>query len=221
MPRTTRLFFGFILLATSALAASFPKPNPEKAFAEQKIYDAAGHPWRAAQEDWAGAKQRVATDPAWGEWLKRERAVVDAWMAKHRDHVEWAAGWSHDGVSPIDGSRLVWTEKIPREEVTTFRSVAGDEVPITDLIFAWWVVWFRDRHVDLMQRAAALYRLTGEERYATWVANQMDFYAENLANWKKLPTAKSQLFWQTLTEASSLVHFTETARLLGDFVARD
>jgi hypothetical protein len=203
-------------------ATDFPKPEPAKQFAEQKIYDDAGRPWRAAREDWAGAKQRVANDPAWAEWLKRERASVDAWIAKHHDHVEWAAGWSHDGVSPVDGSELVWTDKIPREEVTTFKSRAGDDVPITDLIFAWWVVSFRGRHVETMERAAQLYRLTGDERYAAWVAGQMDFYADNLAQWKTLPTAKNApLFWQTLTEASNLVKFTEAVRLLGDSVAKE
>ena len=86
-------------------AESFPKPSPEKMFADAKVYDAQGHPWRTAVEDWAGAKTRVATDPAWAAWLKAERASVDAWIAKHHDRVEWVAGWSHDGVSPKSASR--------------------------------------------------------------------------------------------------------------------
>src|SRR5262249_50771701 len=161
-------------------AAAYPKPEPEKAFADQKIYDAAGHPWRAAREDWEGAKQRVASDPAWAAWLQRERTTVDAGMAKQHNHVEWAAGWSHDGVSPVERARLLWTEKLPRQELMPVKSVAGDDVPVTDLIFAWWVVSFRDRHVEMMRHAAALYRLTGETRYAEWAAGQMDFYADNL-----------------------------------------
>ncbi len=221
MPRLTPCLV-FLALSSATFAATFPKPNPDKTFADQKVFDAAGRPWRAAQEDWAGAKQRVATDPAWTAWLTRERASVDAWIAKHHDHVEWAGGWSHDGVSPVDGSELIWTEKIPREEAQTIKSRAGDDVQITDLIFAWWVVEFRGRHVDTMSRAASLYRLTGDERYAAWVAGQMDFYANNLATWKTLPTAKnSPLFWQTLTEASNLVKFTNAVRLLGDYVAKD
>jgi len=208
--------------AAVATAATFPKPNPEKAFPELKVYDAEGRPWRAAREDWAGAKRRVATDPAWADWLKKERATVEAWMAKHRDHVEWAAGWSHDGISPVDGSRLIWTEQIPREEVQFFKSQAGDRVEITDLLFAWWVVTFRGRHVSIMERAARLYRLTGDERYAAWVSSQMDLYADNFAQWKMLPTAKgARLFWQTLTEGSNLVTFTEAVRTLGDYVARE
>ena len=40
-------------------AASFPKPNPERQFAEMKVYSAQGDPWRAAREDWIGARRRV------------------------------------------------------------------------------------------------------------------------------------------------------------------
>src|SRR4051812_44028237 len=113
---------GLFLSPLAASAIEYPKPDPAGQFADQKIYDDAGHPWRAAREDWAGAKQRVTNDPAWAAWLKRERADVDAWMARHDDRVEWAAGWSHDGVSPKDGSRVIWEDKIPGEEVKFFHS---------------------------------------------------------------------------------------------------
>jgi oligo-alginate lyase len=208
-----------LVLQFSVSAADFPKPAPEKAFAELKVYDEVGRPWRAAREDWTGARQRVANDPAWASWLKRERTEVDAWTAKHRDHVEWAAGWSHDGISPKDGSRVIWQDKIPRQDVTFFTSPSDPKIEITEKLFAWWVVSFRERNVDTMVRAARLFRLTGDEHYAVWTAGQMDFYADNLANWKTLPTAKgARLFWQTLTEASNLVKFTEAARLLGDYI---
>jgi oligo-alginate lyase len=200
-------------------ATSFPKPEPEKAFAELKVYDAAGHAWRSAVEDWDGAKHRVANDPAWADWLKHEKAAVDAWIAHHEDHVDWAAGWSHDGVSPKDGSRVIWRDKIPGKDAPYFSSPSDPQIEITEKLFAWWVVTFRDHHVETIARAAALYRLTGEERYAAWAKQQMDFYADNFAQWKTLPTAKNaRLFWQTLTEASNLVKFTATVRLLGDYV---
>ncbi len=218
MPRTPRLTLGLLFFTTAAFAAPFPKPNPEKAYADQKIYDAAGRPWRAAREDWEGAKQRVATDPAWTDWLKRERATVDAWMARHHDRVEWVAGWSHDGISPKDASRLTWTEQIPGEEVKFLTSPSDPQVEITPKIRAWWVVTFRGKHVDTMARAARLYRLTGDERYAMWAANQVDFYADNFLKWEPAREG-ARLFWQTLTEASSLVKFTETVRVLGNYVA--
>lgn len=209
--------FACAILATTAFAASFPKPEPEKHFAELKVYDAQGRPWRAAQEDWAGAKQRVASDAGWTQWLKAERKAVDAWMAKHRDRVEWLPGWSHDGVSPKDGSRVTWTEKIPREEALFFSSPSDPQIEITPKLMAWWVVTFRGRHVDTMVRAARLYRLTGDKRYSAWVIGQMDFYAENFLKWEPQRRGhQARLFWQTLTEASGLVKFTEAVRLLGD-----
>jgi hypothetical protein len=216
--KLSRIFAAsLILLPALCAAAVFPKTDPEHAFAEMKVYDAAGHPWRAAREDWAGARQRVNDDPAWKTWLDRERASVDAWMAKHHDRVEWVAGWSHDGVSPKDGSRVIWTDKIPREEVQFFTSPSDPHIEITDKLFAWWVVSFRDRHVGMMVRAAQLFRLAGDERYGAWAEAQMDFYADNYLKWEApRPDQGARLFWQTLTEASNLTNFTEVVRLLGD-----
>lgn len=211
-----------ILLALPLLAAgaSFPKPDPGRQFAELKIFDREGRPWRTAQEDWAGARTRIATDTSWAHWLQAERAAVNAWMARHRDRVEWSAGWSHDGVSPKDGSRVIWTEQIPREEVHHFASPSDPQIEITPKLFAWWVVSFRGRHVEMMLRAARLFRLTGDERYAAWAAAQMDFYADNFLRWEPArPEQGARLFWQTLTEGTNLVKFTETVRLLGDQVA--
>jgi hypothetical protein len=203
-----------------ASGASYPKPEPEKAFAEMRIYDAAGRPWRAAVEDWPGARQRVAVDPQWAAWLKKERAEVDAWMARHRDRVEWVAGWSHDGVSPKDASRLRWNDRIPGEEVQFFSTPTDPRIEITPKLLAWWVVTFRGRHNEMMLRAARLFRLTGEERYAAWAAGQMDFYADNYLKWEPARNG-ARLYWQTLTEATNLIKYTETVRHLGDHVAAE
>jgi hypothetical protein len=219
--RPLRFILGVLLLPSlfTRAAETFPKSAPEKEFADIKIYDAQGRPWRSAVEDWEGAKQRVATDPAWTEWLKRERASVDAWIARHHDRVEWAAGWSHDGVSPKDGSALTWNDKIPGEEVKFLSSPSDPQVAITPKLKAWWVVTFRGKHVDTMVRAARLARLTGDERYAAWAIGQMDFYSSNFLKWEPAKADQgARLFWQTLTEASNLVKFTETVRLLGDRV---
>jgi hypothetical protein len=202
----------------SSLGAPFSKPEPEKQFGEMKIFDAAGRPWRVAQEDWAGAKQRVANDPAWADWLKSERAAVDGWMAKHHDRVEWIAGWSHDGISPKDGSRLRWNDKIPGEEADHFSSPSDPQVEFTPKLIAWWVVSFRDRHADMIQRAARLYRLTEDENYGAWAASQMDFYADNYLKWAPAREG-ARLFWQTLTEATNLIKYTEAVRQLGDYIA--
>ena len=220
MPFRLHFVLPALLLAAPLGATEYPKPEPEKAFAELKCFDADGYPWRTAREDWEGARSRVRDDPDWANWLEAERTSVDHWMSRPRDRVEWAAGWSHDGVSPKDASRLIWSEEVPGEEVQFFHSRSDPHVPITPKTFAWWVVSNRGRNLDNMVRAASLYRLTGDKQYAEWAAGQIDFYSEHFLEWKPARYG-ARLFWQSLTEASNLIKFTETVRLLGDFVDPD
>ncbi len=198
------------------LAETFPKADPAHAFKEMKIYDAQGRPYRAAVEDWAGARQRVKDDPAWASWLKDERKIVDGWMARHADRVEWPCGWFHDFVSPKDGSRVTWTDKIPGEEVKTLSSPSDPEIAITPKLMGGWVFEFRGRHANMMVRAAELYRLTGEKKYAEWAAGQLDFYANHYLDWQPSKDG-SRLYWQTLDEASNGIKYVNVARLLKDF----
>jgi hypothetical protein len=209
-----------LVSAGPALAAEYPKHAPEKAFPELKVYDADGRPYRAAREDWAGAGRRVADDPAWAKWLRDERAAVDAWMARHHDRVEWVAGWSNDFVSPKDGSKLIWTEAIPSEEIDHFSSPSDPRVEITPKLQAAWVRNWREEHANMMLRAARLYRLTGDGRYADWAASQLDFYATHYLEWQPQRQG-ARLFWQALTEGANLITYTHTVRLLGDYVDRD
>lgn len=201
-----------------AHAPPYPKPQPEKAFPELKIYDAAGRPWRSAREDWEGARRRVAADAGWAAWSAREQAEVDAWMRKHRDRVEWVAGWSNDFISPRDGTKLVWTEAIPGEETDHFFSPSDPRVEITPKLKAAWVREFRERHADMMERAARLYRLTGERRYAEWAAGQLDFYAAHYLEWEPQRQG-ARLFWQALTEGVNLATYAQTVRLLEGFAS--
>jgi hypothetical protein len=213
-----RLAVCLALCAVPLLRAElFPKPEPAQAFADMKVYDAAGHPWRVAQEDWTGAKQRVAGDPVWGAWLGNERKAVDGWMAKHQDRVEWVCGWWHDFVSPKDGSHLTWTQAIPGEDVKFLASPSDPQVAITPKIMGGWVFEFRGHHADMIERAARLYRLTGDERYAAWVAAQLDFYAAHYLEWAPQREG-ARLYWQTLDVATNLFHYAEAVRLLGDRV---
>ncbi|MCX8090052.1 MAG: heparinase II/III family protein [Verrucomicrobiae bacterium] len=207
-------------MAAPAGAAVYPKPNPEKAFPEMKLYDARGRSWRVAQEDWDGARRRVTADAGWADWLKRERAEVDTWMGRHRDRVEWVAGWSNDFISPKDGTKLTWTEAIPGEETDHFFSPSDPRVEITPKLKAAWVREFRERHAEMMERAARLYRLTGERRYAEWAAGQLDFYATHYLEWEPQRQG-ARLFWQALTEGVNLVTYAHTARLLGDFASTE
>lgn len=105
-------------------AAPFSKPDPDKAFADQKIYDARGRPWRAAIEDWDGAKHRVATDPAWAAWLKREEAAVGAWMAKRREWVGWVVE-DDQSESPLRGELLAYAASPARVSAAQSRYRTG------------------------------------------------------------------------------------------------
>lgn len=220
--RVASLPFPRIALAAAAGVSSasgaFPKQDPEKAFAELKIYDVRGLPWRVPREDWDGALQRVASDPAWQAWLKKEREAVAAWRTQRRDRVEWIAGWYHDFVSPKDGSLVLFTPDIPGEQVPHFRTPSDPKVEITPKLFAAWVHAFRLRHAATLVRAARLYRLTGDEEAAAWAASQLDFYA---ANFTARPARQdgARLYCQSLTEATGLVRYVQAARLLWQYAA--
>lgn len=88
------LALGFAIGPGCILAQPFPKADPAQAFKGMKIYDAKGRPYRAAVEDWEGARQRVKDDPAWAKWLKDEEKMTDDWIAHHQDRVEWQAAGS-------------------------------------------------------------------------------------------------------------------------------
>lgn len=197
----------------------FPKENPAAFLAGLKVLQPDGSALRTPSEDWTGARDRVAKDPEWRDWLERQRASADAWMKLRRDRVEWSAGWWHDFVSPTDASFLEWTEAVPGEETDHFVSRSGERVAITPKLFAAWVYVFRQRHLGRMVLAARLYRLTGEQRYAEWAGGQLDFYAANLERWPVVSPKGNyaRLGCQSLDDANLLVAFIETARLLGDW----
>jgi oligo-alginate lyase len=196
--------FAFLVVLPLCVAQSqarFPKEEPERAFASLKVFDEKGSPVRAAREDWAGAKERIATDPAWDTWLKERRAAVDAWITEPRDRAEYVAGWWHDFVNDKDGAFLEWTPEPPRN--------------VGPKVFGGWVFGLRSRNGDMMVEAARMWRLTGEQRYFDWAAGQLDFYAENYAKWPLQESkSKSRLMHQSLDDANMLVRFVEAARTL-------
>ncbi len=215
LQRAIVLLVGSLVLARAA--PEFPKPSPERAFPELKIYDDSDRPWRTAREDWDGARRRAREDPAWAAWLTGERRAVDQWMARHRDRVEWRCGWWHDFVSPMDGSHLDWTDEVPGEDVKFLHSPSDPHVEITPKLLAGWVFSFRGSHAGMMARAARLYRIDGNERYAAWAASQLDTYATHYLEWGENRDG-ARLFWQTLDVATNLITYATTVRLLGDYV---
>lgn len=192
--------------------------QPERQFAEMKVFDAQGSPLRTPREDWAGAKERLTREPVWREWAAQQRREVDEWMARRHDRVEWVAGWWHDFVSPRDGSFLTWTPEEPGE--WTLSSPSDPRVQLTPKLQRAWVFGFRTRHAQKMEQAAALWRLTGEEKYADWAAAQLDFYAGNYEKWP-LQTERNpaRLMHQSLDEAVNLVRYVRAARWLEGYPA--
>ncbi|GGX61832.1 hypothetical protein GCM10011309_09720 [Litorimonas cladophorae] len=70
-----------------------------------------------------------------------------------------------------------------------------------------------EKHKDnarLIFNAGALYRFTGEEKYASFVADLLEEYATVYPNWGQHPAKKEQspgrMFWQNLNESWWLVH---------------
>lgn len=198
--------------------APFPKPDPEKAFAEFKVYGPDGSALRQPREDWTGARRRTQTEPTWREWLAARRSEVDDWMTHQTEHLEWVTGYWHDFVSPKDSSFLTWTPEEPGEE--TLHSPSDPRVRLTPKLHGAWVYGFRTRHSSKMEEAARLYRLTDETRYAAWAAGQLDFYATNRAVWAARPRQRGAcIMWQSLDEAVNLIRYVQTARLLDGYAS--
>ncbi|MGE9293601.1 MAG: heparinase II/III domain-containing protein [Puniceicoccales bacterium] len=209
-----------LALQAQSANAGFEKIDPEGQYAELKIIQEDGSVYRTPVEDWEGARQRVANDPEWAAWLAKQKKMVDEWMERHEDRTEWVCGvWSRF-VSPVDGSFLVWTDEVPGEETDFLMSRNGDRVEVTETIKQSWVYGFRARHFKRMVTAARLYRLTGEQKYADWAAEQLDFYAENEDAFPVRDT-RSRIGGASLTDANYLTDMTETARLLFNDVSEE
>lgn len=201
---------------------SFPKPDPAAAFGDFgiKITQPDGSILRTPHDDWEGARQRIAQSPEWAKWIENKRTAVDAWIARHRDHVEWKAGWSHDFVHPEDGASLVWTQDIPGEDTDVFRTRDGRETGLTQKLKEAWYGEFRRKHAERMADAARLYRLHGDTAYLDWAAGQLDFYADNYEKWPLSWARKhpARLGIHCLDDALLLQTLVETARLIFDDV---
>jgi hypothetical protein len=209
---------GAAWIGTPADLVAWEKADVRQAFADMKVLQPDGSPVRTPIEDWEGARRRIAADPAAQNWFREIRAKADAWMARHRDRAEWEAGWNHDFVSPTDGGFLVWTDDIPGEETDHFMSRSGERVEITPTLFRAWVGAFRKNHAEQAIEIARLYRLTGESRYAEWVAALLDFYADNYGAWEKGVGKRpnSWLGYQSLDDAVIISRLTDAARLVFD-----
>ncbi|WPJ97098.1 heparinase II/III family protein [Coraliomargarita algicola] len=197
----------------------FAKDSPATAFAELKVMQADGSPYRSPKEDWEQARSRVENNPQWSDWLEEKRAEIDAWILEKQDRVGWEAGWNHEFISPKDGAFLIWTKDVPGEDVDYLMSKTGDRVEVTPTLIRAWVGAFRKRHADMMIEAAYLYRLTEDPAYAEWVAEQLDFYANNYDSWGNGASQKqhSHLGFQSLDDAVIISRQIDATRLIFDY----
>lgn len=181
--------------------------------AEHKVIDSAGWPLRAPSERWQEAAATIANDASWKGWVADRRALVDNWIAKREDHVDWIVGWAHDYVN-TDGTSRSWNvDVVPTEDPNT---------PTGRKLREAWYFYFRHNHTDRIVEAARLYRLTGQEGYAQWAASQLDFYAANYDKWpiqRRLGT--SRLMGQSLDEAVVILKLLEAGRLLDLYATPD
>lgn len=204
------------------LGMKFPKINPEKSFAELKVYDKNGHPWRQPMENWDNAKILISKDKGWISWYKTEREKTDQWMSGYKDRLEWVAGWWHDFVSPFDGTPLEWKAEMPGENNVVLRDKSGREIEVTEKLTAAWIYKFRTMNFEMIQNAARLYKLTNEKKYAEWACRQIDFYADSYLKWP-LSSRKdgARMFWATLDEGVALAKVADSIRLMGEFISSD
>lgn len=199
----------------------FPKLDAVDFGVQMKVLQPDGSAYRTPQEDWQGARERIAGEAQWQEWFDKEKARLDGWIARNSDRAEWEAGWNHEFIDPQNGAWLVWTEAVPGEEVDHIVSTRGDKVAITPTLFRSWVGAFRKNHSLAMGDVARLYRLTENEAYAEWVAAQLDFYADNYEGWGSGVAQRkgSWLGYQSLDDAVVVSRLVEAARLIHDWAA--
>jgi hypothetical protein len=85
-----------------------------------------------------------------------------------------------------------------------------------------------EKHKDnakLIYDAGQLYRLTGDESYADFVAKRLAAYADVYPQWGLHPEKKEQspgrMFWQNLNESWWLVHVSQAYGLIKDTLSED
>lgn len=198
------------ILPQSALAnAMLPSTQATLMFGGMKIFGADGKPYRKPTEDWASAAKLVSMNPAWQKWLDDRMTFIDNWSAKYSDRHDWVAGASFEFTDSYSGARLEWKPDSPPP-----RTINGQE----NKAYGGWVALFRRAQAERMVEAARIYRLTGENRFAEWVATQLDFYADGYEKWPlRNRVGLARLGENSLDESNLVVKYAEAARLIEDY----
>lgn len=192
-----------------ACHAATPSP-PIDALMSQSTQAGLLLPQRTAIEDWPGAKARANNEPSWRSFISTRRTRLDEWMATPRENGRYVSGIGWKLINPANGMPVTWKPDMPEPPM-------GNSPAEKDYWGAW-VSNLRFNNIGRAVDAAYLYRVTGEQKYAEWAAQQLDFYANNYAAWPaQNAIGPSRMLGQLLDESTNAIDLTEVARLLGPY----
>ncbi|ALT78062.1 hypothetical protein AT984_13590 [Paucibacter sp. KCTC 42545] len=150
--------------------------------------------------------------PDVANWVKAEKARVDAWIARNFERADLVGGWSQAYIDPKTGQALQWTPQSPEPP--------NGNTEAEKTVKAAWVALGRDYNIVQMQTAARIYKLTGETKYALWAAQQLDLYASNYGTWPiRTSEGRSSMYMQGLDEAVVSFAMIDTVRLLETYAS--
>lgn len=194
-------------------------------------------PFRRPVEDWTTARAKVAGALNYDRYdavlsgdqtnlrkiIADRKALLENWMiAFPTDNKFWPSAWgngggvvvTHDSVTPD----LLATINTPDHPTTRDLYLAKDDVSMAAKN---WVTSFRIKHINYIQEAAYLSKLTGDMKYAEWASQQFDYYAATYYDWylpddpkEKRYSGYPRLWENTMDESEKLYLMIDAARVL-------
>lgn len=158
---------------------------------------------RAPSEDWVIA--RAMSVGEYRDVFFKIKHDVDKWISTQTDKPEYIAGWAHDYVDHKSGRFIAWVPyRLPPPEYN-------------EKVFGAWVANFRFHNIEVMRKAAKLYRITGDKRYLNWISRQLKVYSSAYRSWPLREwNGFSRLFSQSIDEAVYVIQLVDVVRLLRD-----
>ena len=120
----------------------------------------------------------------------------------------------------------LFAETLARTQVQVEAAVAqGLEAPTPMDMAGGYTHEVHKQNWKTLRDAGALFRLTGEEKYATFVRDALLLYAERYPTWPRHPTNRSyatgRIFWQCLNDANWLVYVSQAYGDIYDWLEPD
>ena len=125
-----------------------------------------------------------------------------------------ACGAEEGGRAAHSDYPAAFAEQVARTQVQVDGFIkAGLEVPLPKDMAGGPTHEIHKQNWYILRDAGALFRLTGEERYAVFLRDALLEYAEKYITWPTHPTARSyatgRIFWQCLNDANWLVYVSQ------------